>query len=144
VLRSETISASGALNSKFILVVDDSSESTEMLGKLLEIEGAFVDLARSGADALEIAGRKRFDLIISDISMPEMDGYQLLRELRQLPDMDSVPAVALTGYGRAADVERAHEEGFAAHLTKPIDIDQLLRIVRRLTGENGEKALEQQ
>jgi two-component system CheB/CheR fusion protein len=140
-LRSETISASGALNSKFILVVDDSLESTEMLGKLLEIEGAFVDLARSGADALEIARNKRFDLIISDISMPEMDGYQLLRELRQLPDMDSVPAVALTGYGRAADVERAHEEGFAAHLTKPIDIDQLLRIVRRLTGENGEKAL---
>jgi two-component system CheB/CheR fusion protein len=143
-LQSETISASGALNSKFILVVDDSSESTEMLGKLLEIEGAFVDLARSGAEALSIAGQKRFDLIISDISMPEMDGYQLLSELRKLPDMDNVPAVALTGYGRAADVERAHEEGFAEHLTKPIDIDQLLIIVRRLTGHNGEKALEVQ
>jgi two-component system CheB/CheR fusion protein len=139
--QSETISASGALNSKFILVVDDSSESAEMLGKLLEIEGAFVDLARSGADALEIADRKRFDLIISDISMPEMDGYQLLRELRALPNMESVSAIALTGYGRAADIERAHAEGFAAHLTKPIDIDQLLRIVRRLTGENGAKSL---
>jgi two-component system CheB/CheR fusion protein len=73
-----------------------------------------------------------------------MDGYQLLSELRKLPDMDNVPAVALTGYGRAADVERAHEEGFAEHLTKPIDIDQLLIIVRRLTGHNGEKALEVQ
>jgi two-component system CheB/CheR fusion protein len=138
-LQSENVSASGALRSKFILVVDDSSESTEMLGKLLEIEGAFVDLARSGAEALEIAHKKRFDLVISDISMPEMDGYQLLRELRELPHMDSVPAVALTGYGRPADIERAHAEGFAEHLIKPIDIDQLLQIVRRLTGENGEE-----
>lgn len=136
-LASEGVSASGALSSKFILVVDDSSESTEMLGKLLEIEGAFVDLARSGAEALEIAHKKRFDLLISDISMPEMDGYQLLRELRKLPHMDSVPAVALTGYGRPADIERAHAEGFAEHLIKPIDIDQLLQIVRRLTEEKG-------
>lgn len=143
-LWPEDVTASGALRSKFILVVDDSSESADMLGKLLEIEGAFVDLARSGADALEIARNKRFDLIISDISMPVMDGYQLLREMRQLPDMDKVPAVALTGYGRPADVERAHEEGFAEHLTKPIDIDQLLIIVRHLTRENGEKALEGQ
>ena len=134
-LRSENVGASGALRSKFILVVDDSAESTDMLGKLLEIEGAFVDLARSGAEALAIAGQKRFDLIISDISMPEMDGYQLLRELRKLPQMDSVPAVALTGYGRAADIERAYIEGFAEHLIKPIDIDQLLQIVQRLTGQ---------
>ncbi|MEA2446266.1 MAG: two-component system, chemotaxis family, CheB/CheR fusion protein, partial [Thermoleophilales bacterium] len=139
-IGSEEVGGTGALRNKFILVVDDSSESTEMLGKLLEIEGAFVDLARSGPGALEIAGKKRFDLIISDISMPEMDGYQLLRELRKLPDMDNVPAVALTGYGRAADVERASAEGFAAHLTKPIDIDELLRMVRRLTGGDDVKA----
>ena len=136
-LQSEKVGASGALRSKFILVVDDSSESMEMLGKLLEIEGAFVDLARSGRQALAIAGQKRFDLVVSDISMPEMDGYQLLRELRELPNMRSVPAIALTGYGRAADIERAHAEGFSEHLIKPIDIDQLLHIVRRLTAENG-------
>jgi len=136
-LKSERVSATGALRSKFILVVDDSPESTEMLGKLLEIEGAFVDLARSGAEALAIADKKRFDLIISDISMPEMDGYQLLKELRKLPQMENVPAVALTGYGRSADIERAHAVGFAQHLVKPVDIDQLLVIVRQLTGENG-------
>jgi two-component system CheB/CheR fusion protein len=125
----------GALEAKFILVVDDSSETTEMLGKLLELEGAFVDTARSGHEALEIAGRKNFDLVISDISMPEMDGYELLRKLRTLPDMSDIPAVALTGYGRTDDVERALEEGFAEHLTKPLDLDELLLIVRRLTGE---------
>jgi two-component system CheB/CheR fusion protein len=139
-LNSEHVGATGALRSKFILVVDDSPESTEMLGKLLEIEGAFVDLARSGAEALSIANRKRFDLVISDISMPEMDGYELLKELRKLPQMEQVPAVALTGFGRSADIERARAEGFAEHLTKPIDIDQLLVIVRRLTGENGNKS----
>ena len=136
-LKSEKVTATGALRSKFILVVDDSPESTEVLGKLLEIEGAFVDLARSGAEALKIAEKKRFDLVISDISMPEMDGYQLLKELRKLPNMQTVPAVALTGHGRTSDIERAHEEGFAQHLVKPVDIDQLLVIVRQLTGENG-------
>ena len=137
-LLSEKVGSTGALSSKFVLVVDDSTESTEMLGKLLEIEGAYVDLARSGTEALEIANKKRFDLVISDISMPEMDGYQLLRKLRALPNMDHVPAIALTGYGRTADIERAHAEGFAEHLTKPIDIERLLQIVRRLT--DGDEA----
>ena len=132
-LAPESTGATGALNKKFILVVDDSTETTEMLGKLLQLEGAFVESARSGAEALEIAQRKTFDLVVSDISMPEMDGYQLLKKLRELPSMVNVPAVALTGYGRGADVERALEEGFAEHLTKPLDLDQLLQIVRRLT-----------
>jgi PAS domain S-box-containing protein len=142
-LQPEGVSTTGALRGRFILVVDDSTESTEMLGKLLEIEGAYVDLARSGTEALEIVSKKRFDLIISDISMPEMDGYQLLSKLRKLPEMENVPAVALTGYGRTADIERAHAEGFAHHLTKPLDIDQLLRIVQQLTSENGAASLDQ-
>ena len=130
---SEKKGATGALRKKFILVVDDSRETTEMLGKLLELEGAYVETARSGDEALQIAKAKRFDLVISDISMPEMDGYQLLNELRQLPEMAHVPAVALTGYGRNADVKRTRDEGFAEHLTKPLDLDRLLQIVRRLT-----------
>lgn len=125
--------ATGALKAKFILVVDDSPETTEMLGKLLELEGAFVDSARSGKEALEIARRKNFDLVISDISMPEMDGYELLKKLRTIPAMAEIPAVALTGYGRSNDIDRALEEGFAEHLTKPLDLDELLLIVRRLT-----------
>ena len=134
-LPSERTGATGALKKKFILIVDDSSETTEMLGKLLELEGAFVDLAKSGKEALEIAGRRRFDLVVSDISMPEMDGYQLLRSLRELPDMADVPVVALTGYGRTNDIDRARQEGFAEHLTKPLDLDKLLQIVRRLTNQ---------
>jgi PAS domain S-box-containing protein len=129
----EKTGSTGALSKKFILVVDDSYETTEMLGKLLELEGAYVQTARSGAEALQIAQGKRFDLVVSDISMPEMDGYQLLNNLRQLPEMANVPAVALTGYGRNVDVKRTRDEGFAEHLTKPLDLDQLLQIVRKLT-----------
>ena len=123
----------GALLKKYILVVDDSRETAEMLSKLLQMEGAFVQTARSGLEALELARRGTFDLVISDISMPEMDGYQLLKELRALPPMHKVPALALTGYGRTTDVDRARREGFAGHFTKPLDIDKLLETVKRLT-----------
>jgi two-component system CheB/CheR fusion protein len=132
-LPSERTGASGALRKKFILVVDDSPETAEMLGKLLEMEGAFVESARSGEEALEIARRKSFDLIVSDISMPEMDGYQLLQKLRKIPELAQIPVVALTGYGRSNDIERAHREGFAEHLTKPLDLDKLLQVVKKLT-----------
>lgn len=123
----------GTLKGNCILVVDDSVETTEMLSKLLQLEGAHVERARSGEEALRLAAKGDFDLIISDISMPEMDGYQLLNELRQLPSMSGVPALALTGFGRTSDVARAQREGFAEHLTKPLDLDKLLRIVKQLT-----------
>jgi PAS domain S-box-containing protein len=126
--------STGALNSKAILVVDDSQETTEMLSNLLTLEGAQVETARSGPEALRLAKEHKFDLIISDISMPEMDGYELLRAIRAQQSSKDVPAVALTGYGRNTDIERALAEGFAEHLTKPLDIDRLMRIVKKLTG----------
>ena len=129
--------ATGALDGTCILVVDDSSETTDMLSKLLEMDGAEVHTAHGGVEALELAGTSRFDLVISDISMPGMDGYQLLRGLRQLPQMANVPALALTGFGRLSDVERARKEGFVQHFTKPLDIDKLLSSVRQLTRHNG-------
>ena len=131
--------ANGALEHKFILVVDDSRETTEMLSRLLQMEGAFVQTARSGKEALKLASERNFDLVISDISMPEMDGYQLLRRLRKLPSMDEVPALALTGFGRISDVNRARAEGFAEHFTKPLDIEKLLDAVKRLTRTDGDK-----
>ena len=91
----------------------------------------------SGAnEALALAAESEFDLVISDISMPEMDGYQLLQQLRQIPRMANVPALALTGFGRLTDIDRAHREGFARHFTKPLDIDRLLGSVRELTHSN--------
>ncbi len=129
--------ATGALDGACILVVDDSTETTDMLSKLLEMDGAEVQTAHGGVEALALANKSNFDLVISDISMPEMDGYQLLRSLRQLPRMANVPALALTGFGRVSDVERARKEGFVEHFTKPLDIDKLLSSVRDLTRHNG-------
>lgn len=136
---STTRVATGALEGRCILVVDDSSETTDMLSKLLEMDGAEVHTARGGMEALSLAEKSKFDLVISDISMPEMDGYQLLQQLRQLPQMANVPALALTGFGRVSDVDRAHREGFVKHFTKPLDIDKLIVIVRELTSHNGTK-----
>ncbi|MDX6304941.1 MAG: two-component system, chemotaxis family, CheB/CheR fusion protein, partial [Blastocatellia bacterium] len=127
----------GALTAKSILVVDDSRETTEMLTTLLKTEGARVASARNGEDALRLVRENNFDLVISDISMPAMDGYQLLQEIRAISTAKKVPALALTGYGRSADIERARAAGFAQHLTKPLDIARLLEIVRELTEGNG-------
>ena len=133
VVMPQGVTSPELLKGKSILIVDDSRDTIDMLTKLLTLEGARVESAGSGKEALQIAGQRSFDLIISDISMPEMDGYQLLREIRGLANGENLPALALTGYGRSHDITRARAEGFADHLTKPIDINRFLRTVRRLT-----------
>lgn len=87
-----------------VLVVDDSEDTTEMVQHLLEIGGASVCAATSGFEALHLAREKDFDVVLSDISMPEMDGFEFLSKLRQIPGKEDLPAVALTGFGRPEDV----------------------------------------
>ena len=79
------------------------------------------------------ATERRPGLIISDISMPGTDGYALLAELRRMPGLEAVPAIALTGHAMDEDRTRALAAGFAVHIPKPVDPDELLRVVRRLT-----------
>jgi two-component system CheB/CheR fusion protein len=99
-----------------------------MLRVLLEGEGAIVETALSGADALRKAETSQMDLVISDISMPGMDGYELLKELRGQSRYVNVPAIALTGFGREEDAERARQAGFITHLTKPLNFGHLVRL----------------
>ena len=115
-----------------VLVVDDSEDTTEMLRHLLEIGGAVVSVATSGFEALRLASENEFDVVLSDISMPEMDGFEFLSKLRQLPGKQDVPAVALTGFGRPEDIQRASREGFFAHLTKPFDIQTLASLLKKI------------
>jgi PAS domain S-box-containing protein len=119
-----------------VLVVDDSEDTTEMVQQLLEIGGASVCAVTSGSEALRMAREKDFDVVLSDISMPEMDGFQFLSELRKLPGKEELPAVALTGFGRPEDVRRATEEGFYAHLTKPFDLQTLARLLQKIPHHN--------
>jgi two-component system CheB/CheR fusion protein len=121
-----------------ILLVDDSEDTVDMLQRLFEMDGATVSTARSGVDALKIAREKLFDVILSDISMPEMDGFEFLRNLREIPGKRDTPVLALTGFGRAEDIERAVAEGFFSHVTKPLDVDALVEILRKLPGGEGQ------
>jgi two-component system CheB/CheR fusion protein len=118
--------------SRSALVVDDVSDVTEMLSVILSYAGYEVVTAASARAALEAARKQHFDVIISDIGMPEMNGYQLAREIRLLPSYASVPMVAVTGYSMFDDKQRALNAGFNAHLTKPIYPRVLLDLIEQL------------
>ena len=117
---------------KSALIVDDVSDVTEMLAVLLTHAGYTVVTASSARMALAAAQETQFDVIISDIGMPEMNGYQLAREIRKLPGYEGVPMLAVTGYSMFDDKERSLNAGFNAHLTKPIDTRALLKLIEQL------------
>jgi two-component system CheB/CheR fusion protein len=117
---------------KAALIVDDVADVTEMLAVLLSHAGFEVVTAISARAGLEAARQRRFDVIISDIGMPEMNGYQLAREIREIPGYETVPMVAVTGYSMFDDKERSQNAGFNAHLTKPIDPRALLDLIEQL------------
>ncbi len=114
------------------LVVDDVADVTEMLAVVLTHAGYSVVTAASAPAALKAAGERQFDVIISDIGMPEMNGYQLAREMRQMPGYETIPMVAVTGYSMFDDKERSTKAGFNAHMTKPIDPRALLELIEQL------------
>ncbi|TDY23128.1 two-component system CheB/CheR fusion protein [Paraburkholderia sp. BL6665CI2N2] len=112
-----------------VLLVDDSAETLDAFRALLEMEGAKVRSELSGKAALAAAAEAPFDLILSDVGMPEMSGYELIAELRRLPPTATTPAIALTGFGRTQDVTEALEAGFDAHVGKPVSLAALLAAI---------------
>jgi two-component system CheB/CheR fusion protein len=123
---------SGELAGLHILVVDDTPDSVEMMRFLLKIEGADVRTASSGAEALQIAEIEKFDLIISDVAMPAMDGYEMMRELRKRSNGNCPRAIAVTGFGRDEDIERARAAGFSSHITKPVSLEHLVEVIGQI------------
>lgn len=115
-----------------VLVVDDNPDVGYLFAVVLEHAGYDVILASSAQAALEAAQREHFDAIVSDIGMPEMDGYQLAQALRALPEYAATPLIAVTGFEEYAPHESAFEAGFNAHLKKPVDPPKLLEILARL------------
>ena len=112
-----------------VLIVDDNVDSAAMLNYLLPGWGYITEVAHSGTEAIERA--RAFDphIILLDIGLPEMSGYEVAHRLRQDPAHASTVLVALTGYGQEEDRRRTHEAGFAAHLTKPVDVEALNRML---------------
>jgi PAS domain S-box-containing protein len=117
----------GRLREVRVLVVDDDPDSLELVTETLRSFGAEVTAATSAADALEAGGR--FDVIVSDIGMPGMDGYSFMRSIRSRDTGADVPAIALTAYARDVDAERALRAGFQEHFAKPIDTQKLVDAV---------------
>lgn len=111
------------------LIVDDSADIVQMLAAVLRLSGYDVSVASSAPEALEAASEKQFDVVVSDIGMPGMNGYELARALRAQPGYAAVPMVAVTGFAMYDDRDRALEAGFDAHLSKPIDPAELTRAV---------------
>jgi len=123
-----------ALQGLRMLLVEDDPDTLNALGMLLRVKGALVTTAASAEEALERAGAERFELIVSDIAMPNMDGYTLLARLREAGLRD-VPAIALTGFARPGDRARALAAGFNDHVAKPFQYDAFMRVVSRLLGD---------
>ena len=115
------------------LVVDDAPDVTEMLAMLLRYAGYDVVAVFCAPDAYETALSEQFDVVVSDIGMPGMNGYELAERLRGLPDYKAVPLIAVTGFAMYDDRERATHAGFDAFLTKPINPSDLINLVKRLS-----------
>lgn len=112
-----------------ILTVDDDIESLGIFATLLRLEGATVDTATSALLGLELLATRQYDVLISDISMPGMDGYAFIKQVRRDWPALSLKSIALSGYGRAVDKLNAKQAGFDAHLSKPASMEDLSKIL---------------
>ena len=132
----EQISFPSELKGLRVLVVDDEPDARQLVQSVLEGGQAIVRLAASGAEALEMIRQEKPDVIVSDIGMPNADGYDFIQRLRQLSREEGgrIPAVALTAYARAEDRRKALIAGFQNHAAKPMDPQELVVVVANLAG----------
>jgi len=127
-IREETHSLSGM----DVLIVEDSEDTLVLLGAMFSHKGARVMTASNADEALAAVVAKRPTLIVSDIGMPDTDGYQFLQQVKNLPGMKEVPAIAISGYASEEDRARALEVGYLALVPKPIDVDELFSLINSL------------
>jgi len=112
-----------------VLVVDDNHDAAELLGMLVEHWGHQVAMAHDGVEALEVAARFRPQVLLLDLGLPRLDGYEVARKLREDPGLADAMLVAVSGYGRAEDRQRTREAGFDDHLVKPVDHEVLRKLL---------------
>ena len=124
-----------------ILIVDDNRDSADSLAMLLQIMGNQVGTAYDGEQAIELADSMRPDVVLLDLGMPKLNGYDACRRIRQQPWGQSVCLVALTGWGQEEDRRRTEEAGFNCHMVKPVDTDTLLTLLSSLSTARGSGAI---
>jgi PAS domain S-box-containing protein len=121
----------GVLN---VLLIEDHEDTAEVMSQLIRGLGHEVAVAGSVADALAYAARTRFDLVLSDVGLPDGTGVEFIHAFRKASD---APAIALTGFGTDDDVRRCLDAGFTAHLTKPVNFEQLERLIERMNAAHA-------
>ena len=104
-----------------VLIVDDNVDSAETIAMLLQISGHNTLTAFDGASAIEMARQHEPDVVLLDLGLPEMSGFEVARRLRELPGLERMVLIAMTGYGQDEDRRQTAEAGFAQHLVKPAD-----------------------
>jgi CheY-like chemotaxis protein len=112
-----------------VLVVDDNRDSADTTTAILRLLGNEVEAAYSGSGAVEVARHFQPNVVLLDIAMPDMDGFETLKRMRAVPGQEKVFAIAMTGYGTQEDKRRTLEAGFDAHLTKPVELDALVGLL---------------
>ena len=119
-------------SSRRILVVDDNEDGARMLAMLLELHGHDVLTSLSGPRAVEIVATETLDLVLLDIGLPDMDGYEVARRITTTCGSRRPRLIAITGWGREEDRERTRAAGFDGHLVKPVDFETLQRVLADL------------
>jgi CheY-like chemotaxis protein len=125
-----------AFEGRRILVVEDDARNIFALTSILEPKGAMVEIARNGREAIDVltryrqAGETEFDAVLMDIMMPEMDGYTAMRKIREAPHWKKLPIIALTAKAMKDDQEKCLEAGANDYISKPLDVDKLLSLLR--------------
>jgi CheY-like chemotaxis protein len=117
-----------------VLLVEDHADTAGLLTEFFRAEGYQVRTATSVAAAIKAAESETFDVIVSDIGLPDASGYDLMRQMR---DRYGVSGIALSGYGMESDIRRSREVGFVDHIVKPVDLSQLATAVRRVLTTAG-------
>src|SRR3954463_8518708 len=115
-----------------VLLVDDQYDATRTLSLLLRASGYQVRTAGTVASALQLAVAESFDIIVSDIGLPDATGYELMEQIRALY---RIKGIALSGHGMDDDLRRSRQAGFAAHVVKPVNVEELENIMARLLAE---------
>jgi PAS domain S-box-containing protein len=133
--RVRTTEGTAPLDGVEVVLVEDDADTLDFLARYLTSCGAHVTAATTAAEALAILPRSKADVLVSDIGLPEMDGYELIQRVRSSnPPAAGVPAVALTAYARPEDRARSFRAGFQAHLAKPVEAPDLAATIARLVG----------
>ncbi|HJW50479.1 MAG TPA: PAS domain S-box protein [Burkholderiaceae bacterium] len=142
-VASDGAGKEGPTEAQRILVVDDNRDATETLAALLQLSGHETATAYDGKSAIEIAESFRPDVLLLDIGMPELNGYDVARRVRELPWGADTMLIALTGWGQEDDRRRSQEAGFDAHLVKPVDHAQLMQLLARTRGTDRRRGIDE-